>query len=257
MEYGKTVLVTLLIALVIKAFVVEAFRIPSGSMENTLLVGDFLLVNKLAYGIRTPHRGDVVVFEFPGIRRDEDAGEQSNYIKRCIGLPGDTITIRQSRVFIDGRELLFSRTVKNSSGYSAFSRGVSVVPAGSGFTENEYGPVVVPKRGDVVHLDETSFEQWRAFIVREGHSARIDSRGTVFVNGQPVQTYAVEQDYYFVLGDNRNNSLDSRFWGFVPEDNLVGEALMVYWSWNPDISLLEFNEKLKSVRWERFGMLVR
>jgi signal peptidase I len=114
-EYGKTIFITLLVALVLKLFVVEAYRIPSTSMENTLQVGDFLLVNKLAYGLHTPrripftstslssftlplfrgvHRGDVVVFEFPGGRDEVKPSESVNYIKRCIGLPGDTVEIR-------------------------------------------------------------------------------------------------------------------------------------------------------------------
>ncbi|HEX9614865.1 MAG TPA: signal peptidase I [Bacteroidota bacterium] len=276
-EYGKTVLVTLVVALIIKSFVVEAFRIPSGSMENTLLVGDFLLVNKLAYGIRMPRhvpmtnlaipaliipvftgveRGDIVVFEFPGERGAD--GVQSNYIKRCIGLPGDTAMIRQARVFINGRELLFSRTVKfDLRRNAASSRSVTVIPGGRGFTEDDYGPVVIPKRGDVISLDDNTFEQWRDFISREGHTTEMNLSGTILIDGRSSTTYAVERDYYFMLGDNRNNSMDSRFWGFVPEENLVGEALMVYWSWDPDISLMNFLDKLGSIRWGRFGMLVR
>ncbi len=281
LDYAKTVLATLLVAIIIKVFVVEAFRIPSGSMENTLRIGDFLLVNKLAYGIRTPRtiplttislpvsaysfssfvrRGDVVVFEFPGNQRDaEGAMNDVNYIKRCIGLPGDTVEIRQSRVFVNGRELLVSRNIKTneSSTYAPWQRGIRLIPPGRGYTENEYGPVVVPRRGDVITLNRASFDEWEEFIMREGRRPQMTPDGTVTVDGVAASSYTVERDYYFMLGDNRNNSLDSRFWGFVPRDNLVGEALMVYWSWDSDLSLLSLWDKLGSIRWERIGTLVR
>ncbi|MEX1139636.1 MAG: signal peptidase I [Bacteroidota bacterium] len=281
LEYAKTVLATLLVAIVIKVFVVEAFRIPSGSMENTLQVGDFLLVSKLAYGVRTPptipltsislpvmsmtffadvRRGDVVVFEFPGNPRDaEGAMNDVNYIKRCIGLPGDTVEIRRSRVFVNGRELLFSRNVKanGSDGYAAWQRGIRLTPSGRGYTEDEYGPVVVPKQGDIIPLNRDTFDDWQEFIQREGRRPRMASDGAVTIDGIAVSSYSVERDYYFMLGDNRHNSLDSRFWGFVPRENLVGEALIVYWSWDSDLSFLSLWDKLGSIRWERIGTLVR
>ena len=281
LEYTKTVFATLLVALVIKIFVVEAFRIPSGSMENTLQVGDFLLVSKLAYGIRTPRtipltsvtlpvvslpfsadvrRGDVVVFEFPGNPRDvEGALNDVNYIKRCIGLPGDTVEIRRSRVFVNGREMLFSRNVKasGSDGYAPWQRGIRLTPSGQGYTEDDYGPVVVPKRGDIIPLNRQTFDDWREFILREGRLPQMAAGGTVTIDGMEAASYVVERDYYFMLGDNRNNSLDSRFWGFVPRENLVGEALIVYWSWDSDLSFLSLWDKLGSIRWERIGTLVR
>jgi len=280
-EYGKTVLATLLVAIMIKVFVVEAFRIPSGSMENTLQVGDFLLVNKLAYGIRTPRtiplttislpafsfslstgvrRGDVVVFEFPGDQQGvERAMNDVNYIKRCVGLPGDTVQILRSRVFVNGREMLFSRNVKinESDGYALWQRGIRLTPPGRGYTEDEYGPVVVPRRGDIIPLNRTTFDEWGEFIEREGHTPRLTADGTVSIAGVVAASYTVKRDYYFMLGDNRNNSLDSRFWGFVPRENLVGEALMVYWSWDSDLSFLNLMEKVGSIRWERIGTLVR
>lgn len=279
-DYGKTVLATLLVAIIIKVFVVEAFRIPSGSMENTLQVGDFLLVNKLAYGIRTPRtiplttiplpvstwsfsqvrRGDVVVFEFPGIQRQAEAAVNDvNYIKRCIGLPGDTVEILRSRVFVNGREMLFSRNVRisESDGYEAWQRGIRLTPPGRGYTENEYGPVIVPKEGDVIALTSSNFAEWEEFIEREGHRVRLNADGSVSLDEAVAESYTVERDYYFMLGDNRNNSLDSRFWGFVPRENLVGEALVVYWSWDSDLSLLNMWGKIETVRWERIGTLVR
>lgn len=268
-EYAKTIAVTLLVALSVKAFVLEAFRIPSGSMENTLQVGDFLLVNKLAYGVRTPgripltgiglpslilpwrdvRRGDVVVFEFPN-SVVEVPGEEVNFIKRCVGLPGDTVEMKRGRVFINGRELLFSRTIKLDDG------GTVRPAAGGAFTEDDFGPVVVPRKGEVVPLSADQADAWRSFLEREGHVLEVRD-GETFLDGQRADSYVIERDYYFMLGDNRRNSLDSRFWGFVPEDHLIGEALMVYWSWDTDILFTQLFRKLESIRWERIGMLVR
>lgn len=269
-EYAKTIIVTLLVALSVKAFVLEAFRIPSGSMENTLQVGDFLLVNKLAYGFRTPgripltniglpsvtvpwrdvRRGDVVVFEFPNSGM-EVPGEEVNFIKRCIGLPGDTVELKRGRVFINGRELLFSRTIKLDDG-----RGMVRPATGGTFTEDDFGPVVVPRKGEIVSLSAGLAEAWRPFLEREGHVLEVRD-GDTFLDGRKVDSYIIERDYYFMLGDNRRNSLDSRFWGFVSEDHLIGEALMVYWSWDPEITFTRFISKVESIRWDRIGMFVR
>lgn len=280
LDYAKTILLTLLVALMLKTFVVEAFRIPSGSMENTLLVGDFLLVNKIAYGLRTPRyvpltnvaipsialpalkdvqRGDVIVFEFPGERGRRDNPESVNYIKRCIGLPGDTVEILAGRVFVNGRELTIPSHAKAPNGFRSphWQRSYRLFPPGAGFTEDRYGPLVVPRKGDVIRLDASSFERWRSFITREGYRTRLSNDGTIFLNDEEVTHYTVQHNYYFVLGDNRDNSLDSRYWGFVPEHNLIGEALLVYWSWDPDIVLSDFFDKAGSIRWGRIGALIR
>ncbi len=277
-DYVKTVLVTLAVAMVLKMFVVEAYRIPSGSMENTLLVGDFLLVNKLAYGARTPRtipftnvklsgftlplvggveRGDVVVFEFPQSPEAESA-DQVNYIKRCIGLPGDTVLIREGSVFVNGKEMSLPPNAKKMrAGSSAWEMGIRSVPGGRGFTEDDYGPIVVPRKGDRLRLKGEAMEEWKALILQEGHRLYRGADDIVYVDGEQAEEYYVERDYYFVLGDNRHNSLDSRFWGFVPDDNLVGEALMIYWSWDPDITVMSARDKIASIRWNRIGSFIR
>ncbi len=277
--YVRTVLLTLLIALLLKAFVVEAFRIPSSSMENTLVVGDFLLVNKLAYGIRTPRHipltdvaiptffmpafqnvqhGDVVVFEYPGFFDDADSPEYVNYIKRCVGLPGDVVEVSGSRVLVNGVEMVFPPQAR-TSGSSLHSRHhrSRLFPRGAGFTEDAYGPLVVPRRGDVLTLTASTVRPWQGLIRREGHSVEVAADGRVLIDGQPAQRYTIKQNYYFVMGDNRYNSLDSRYWGFVPEENLIGEALMVYWSWDPDVAVSNVWQKLNSIRWDRIGALIR
>ncbi len=266
-------------ALLLKVFVVEAYRIPTGSMENTLLVGDFLLVNKFIYGskspqylpftdvslpyfqlppLRLPRRGDVIVFEWPGDRDRVKPTEPTNYIKRCIGLPGDTIQVIDRVVYVNGTTVPFPPGVKFES-YSPLPKGYpnpQIFPEGSDFNEDYYGPIVVPKKGDVVHLTEGNFLRWRIFIEREGHTC--DLRGSsVFVDGRPVTEYTVKRNYYFMMGDNRENSLDSRFWGFVPFQNIVGEAMIVYWSWNPEIPIYNIFSKLGSVQFSRIGMLIK
>jgi signal peptidase I len=277
--YTKTVLLTLFVALVLKSFVVEAFRIPSSSMENTLQVGDFLLVNKLAYGIRSPRyvpltnlavptffipafksvrRGDVLVFEFPGAFEEAEHQEHVNYIKRCVGLPGDVVEIRGARVLVNGQEMLFPRSAKAygraSSSWHSRSR---LFPRGAGFSEDEYGPLVVPKRGDVIELNATTLRLWRGLIQREGHTVGRDPNGAILIDGKAATSYTVERNHYFVMGDNRYNSLDSRYWGFVPEQNLIGEALFVYWSWDPDVSVKNVVEKIRTIRWSRIGTMIR
>jgi signal peptidase I len=278
-EYGKTILITLLAAMVLKLFVVDAYRIPSTSMENTLQVGDFLLVNKLAYSLHTPrrlpftatslssftlplfrsvHRGDVIVFEFPGSRDEVKPSESENYIKRCIGLPGDTIEIRLGKVFVNGIEINFPLHGRNTTHPTdnAFRQNAEMFPKGSAFSDVNYGPVVVPKRNDILKINPATFSRWQIFIQREGHSVQFNV-DTIFIDGTATSFYRVQQNYYFVLGDNRDNSMDSRYWGFVPEDHLIGEALFIYWSWDPEVPVYNISEKYSTIRWNRIGILIR
>jgi signal peptidase I len=279
LAYGKTILITLLAALVLKLFVVEAYRIPSTSMENTLQIGDFLLVNKLAYGLHTPrrlpltstslssftlplfrnvHRGDVIVFEFPGNRNEVIPSEPVNYIKRCIGIPGDTIEIRSGKVFVNSLETSFPlhgrRT--NHANDNTLQRNIEMFPDNSTFSDVNYGPVVVPKRGDAIKIDPSSLSLWHIFIEREGHTIQFNA-DTVLIDRAPESIYHVQKDYYFVLGDNRDNSMDSRYWGFVPADHLVGEALFIYWSWDSEVPVYSISEKYSTIRWDRIGTLIR
>lgn len=279
-EYVKVIVVTLLIALFLKTFVVEAYRIPSASMENTLLVGDFLLVNKLAYGLRTPryvpltnvamptltmpvfgsiHREDVVVFEYPGTIDELTSSKAVNFVKRCVGLPGDTVRIVHGRVIVNGVAMGLPQSAKPMDGlrFLAGTRRQTLFPPGSAYSEYDYGPIVVPKRGDKIHLDSDSFSRWKVFIEREGHRIRLDDDHRIVVDGREVDTYIVERNYYFMLGDNRDDSLDSRYWGFVPDDNVIGEAILVYWSWDPTIAVGTMTAKLGSIRWNRIATIIK
>jgi signal peptidase I len=279
-SFLRTLLFTILVAFFLKLFVVEAFRIPSGSMENTLLVGDFLLVNKLAYGIRTPRyvpftnlalpsfmlplfrsvrRGDVVVFEFPGKHNGELPLGPEYYIKRCIGLPGDTITIRSGYVMVNGREVLLPTHAKSSviTGTVQLEMVDGVQPSHPSVDGNNIGPTIVPKKGDVIPLTPLSIASWKKFIEREHHTVELSSRGSIAIDGEETSQYVVGQDYFFMLGDNRGNSLDSRYWGFVPDDHILGEALVLYWSWDPEQPGVGAHSQPASVRWNRIGTLIR
>jgi signal peptidase I len=278
LDYLKTVLITLVAALFLKSFVVEAFRIPSSSMEETLLVGDFLLVNKLAYTVRTPrflpftnavlptlsapifkhvNRGDVIVFEFPGFPDQTEREEPVNYIKRCVGLPGDMVEIQNGRVYVNDIAMGLPKYGRKSEQNGTSHHRSRLFPWGAGFSEYNYGPLRIPQKGDRLELSAATLGLWRSLIAQEGHTQGLNEGGETTIDGKPAGEYVVERNYYFVLGDNRDNSLDSRYWGFVPENNLIGEALFVYWSWDPDVPISNMADKLKSMRWNRLGTMIR
>ena len=212
-EYAEAIIVAMLLAFAIRVFVVQAFKIPSGSMIPTLQIGDHILVSKLSYGLQwptdckvlwsfppvncytsetvvtfgKPQRGDIIVFRFP-----ED--EEKDFIKRIVGLPGDTVQLRNKVVLVNGQPL----------DDKAFTQRIDPgVIAGTINPRDNFGPVTVP----------------------EGS--------------------------YFVMGDNRDQSLDSRFWGYVREEKIRGKAFRIYWSWNGQGNWTEW------VRWERFGKAIQ
>ncbi|MGH7262367.1 MAG: signal peptidase I [Candidatus Rokuibacteriota bacterium] len=191
-EYVEAIVIAVLLALVIRTFVIQAFTIPSGSMMDTLLVGDYILVNKFIYGaeipftnrqlpgIRQPQRGDIIVFRYP-------QDESRDFIKRVIGVQGDTVQVRDNRVHINGRPL-----------------------------EEPY--------------------------VRPGSFPATPSNHCSYVYAcDPI---VVPDGSYFVMGDNRDNSQDSRYWGFVKRPKIRGKAFIIYWSWNGESHWL---------RWRRLG----
>ena len=303
----------ILIILTVRILLVEPFRIPTPSMEKTLLVGDFLFVSKLHYGARTPNtigipftrfylkgiefpqtrlpgfadveRGDVAVFNYPP--ETGPVERRTPYIKRIVGVPGDTLRLVDKVLYVNGTRYPLSDTqeqhwrvtptdgaaipparveeleaelvgaipatpqlVVNATPQAAeamrawpyvaavepFSipEGTStgaMFPSGSDFNRDNYGPVGIPRAGETVRL---TAENWRALkdvITRfEGHTAEVTPDGTFRIDGSPATTYTFAQDYYFAMGDNRDNSQDSRFWGFVPHDHLVGKAVLVFFS---------------------------
>lgn len=190
----QSLLGTVVIAIFVITFVVQAFQIPSPSMENTLLVGDYLLVNKLLYGgggsadffmpYRRIRRGDIVVFHYPVI-------PAQHFVKRVIGVPGDRVRLVNKQVFVNGVPL--------KEPYAHFSR-----PANDVF------------RDDFPQLDVAPGEtpEWWLMLRK------------LVEDGQLI----VPEAYYFVMGDNRDDSYDSRYWGFVPRENIIGRPLLIYWS---------------------------
>lgn len=209
-EYGEALILAVILALIIRTFIIQAYKIPSGSMEPTLLIGDHILVNKMIYGLRMPdsffgldplpgiipygrylfriepvHRGDVIVFVFP-------PDPTKDFIKRVIGLPGDKIEIRGETVYLNGHKM------PDPHAYFELGKNRLMIAP-----RDKYGPVVVPKHE------------------------------------------------IFVMGDNRDRSYDSRYWGFVPINNVEGRAMFIYWSWNADSSTW-----LGMVRWSRFFKVI-
>ena len=193
-ENIEAIIIAIILALFIRTFVVQAFKIPSGSMKPTLQIGDHILVNKFIYGVKLPYvrktiipvsepeRGDIIVFKYPE-EPDKD------FIKRVIAIPGDTVKIQDKRVFVNGQPVAHDYGMHTDS---------NVIPGRVNHRDN-YGPKTVP------------------------------------------------EDAYFVMGDNRDNSYDSRFWGFVKESAIKGEAFIIYWSWDSE----DFG-----VRWGRIGTIL-
>ncbi len=279
-EFTKNLLFALIAALLIKSFLIETSRVPTGSMETTIKVGDFLFVNKFIYGsssprnipftdvtlpfftlpaIKDPEKGEIVVFEYPGDRDDLHSNAITNYVKRCVGAPGDTIQIINKVVFIDGAESPIPTHIQYSNPYPSpvGVPGYGIFPKGSGWNKDNYGPYVIPKKGDIVDLNIGNVEWWRTIIDREFGKRVVTKRGgKIFIEGKEVTSYEIEKDYYFMMGDNRDDSADSRFWGLVPRNLIVGEALMIYWSWNPAYSFAEFFKLVGSTRVSRIAKIV-
>jgi signal peptidase I len=261
-EWFEALIIAALVATVLRMFVIESYRIPTGSMEKTLLAGDFLFVNKFVYGAKVPftdirfpkvhdvRRGDIIVFKFP---RDRSL----NYIKRCIALPGDTLEIRNQQLYVNGTPVQLPPNAQFIG--TRMLPGVpefQIFPSMSDFNKDNYGPLHIPRKGDVITLTSKTLPLYRDLIADEGHTVSL-SGDQVFIDGDAVDQYTVGRNYYFAMGDNRDNSLDSRYWGFLPETDVVGEAMMVYWSWDPDLPmLLDPVDKIASIRWQRMGLVV-
>ena len=208
---AKSLAGIIITAMIIKSTIVEAYQIPTGSMENTILVGDFILGNKFIFGIRIPgtdwklpafkdpRPGDIIIFKYP---RDPS----QNYIKRAIAVGGQTVQIKDKKVYVDGKIMDFPKHGKFTDPNirdKTLIEGL-IYPKGAGNRDN-YGPITVP------------------------------------------------EDQIFVMGDNRDESFDSRYWGLVPMKNVLGEGMIIYWSWDKTIPLYNFIER---VRWSRIGTIL-
>lgn len=324
-EWMDAFLFAAIAALIIRTFLFEAYRIPTPSMEDTLLTGDFLVVSKVSYGPRTPmvlgipftnvylpgavlpwtrlpgfseiRRNDIVVFNYPIDLAP--IAVKTNYIKRAVGMPGDTLSMDDKQLMVNGdpardfphiqqlyvvgvREnvRLSPSKVRAAGGALAGALGpnryrvnatreeaeaIAAWPEVTGVQPwvlpdslNEYGqrpfsfssgflnhhhmpPVVVPFEGQRVKLGRDNWHIYQNILTRyEGN--RVEREGDQFIiNGERTNTYTIRQDYYFMMGDNRDDSEDSRYWGFVPRDHVVGKAGMIYFSWDSERWMPRFN----------------
>lgn len=347
-EWADAIIFATVAATLIRGFLIEAYMIPTGSMERSLLVGDFLFVSKLNYGPRVPmtpiafpfahhtmpitggkaysesvkvpykrlpgfqkiKRNDVVVFNYP---MEADApynrpiDKRENYIKRCVGLPGDVVSMERTRLFVNGEpayvdedfqtnylvrtepnglnlQRLLDMRIELDPWYTNPIRGVY----GMHMTEEEasevrnwtniqefkeviyepgdadpnfvafpfykngpvwnydnFGPIEIPSAGWTVELDSLTAPLYeRAITVYEGNTFETKEDG-YYINGNKASSYTFQMNYYWMMGDNRHNSLDSRGWGFVPEDHIVGKALFTWMSWDENGSFLS------KIRWNR------
>lgn len=279
-DFWKNLFFAAIAALLIKTFLIETSRVPTGSMETTIKIGDFLFVDKFTYGsssprtipftnvvlpyfqlpaISEPERGDIVVFEYPGDRDELQPEIINNYVKRCIGIPGDTISIREKVVFVNGKEAKRPPNIQYINNYvtPAGVANPGIFPKDAQFNEDNYGPIVLPKKGDVINLTVENVEAWRTIIDREFGKRVVTVEGSqILIDGKVATSYTLKKDYYFMMGDNRDDSADSRFWGFVPRDKVVGQAFMIYWSWDPEIPFSDFFKLLSTVRINRIAKIV-
>ena len=333
-EWIEALVFAVIVMVIVRTLFFDLFRIPTPSMEKSLLVGDYLFVSKLHYGTRTPmtigipftdiylpgfeipstrlpgfsevKRGDAIVFNWPADNVSA-IDRRTHYIKRVVGLPGETLQIRDKGVYIDGNfnamlpsmqqfwyiykkgpQFTLSPTALKDLGVGEIvqSANPSVVrivatnpavekirswpgvdrvepviaptnevydnamyPPRHGFTPDNFGPITIPKKGETVTLNEENWPFIALVITRyEGHEAERNVDGTFTIDASPASTYTFAQDYFFAMGDNRDNSEDSRFWGFVPMDHVVGRAILIYFSWNKDSNLPRFSRLLSNIQ---------
>jgi signal peptidase I len=353
-EWYNAIVFAVVVATLIRWGTVQAFVIPTPSMENTLLVGDFLFVSKLHYGPQTPRtplqiplthqkvfgiptylpwiqlptyrfpgfseikRGDVIVFNVPPASMN--GGEvhppdlKNNYVKRCVAIAGDVLQVINKEVVVNGEVLpmpphmkfsylITSRdeihprnfgalgldaddyyymgrdggnnavyrlyltspqaeSVKNLSfirsfeedrnDYSSPNEPIFPLKYSKSWSGDNYGPIWIPKKGETISINDSTLS-WYGEAIRdyEGNSNVEIGNGQLSINGKNVSTYTFAQNYYFMMGDNRHNSLDSRYWGFVPEDHIVGKPLFIWFSMDDRANLLSM------IRWKRIGALIR
>lgn len=355
-EWLDAVAFAVIAATLIRWLIMEAYTIPTPSMENSMLVGDFLFVSKFHYGTRTPKtplqlplthqkiwftdlpsyvdwvqlpqyrlpgfssvkNNDVVVFNVPPKELNEGIDYpvdlKTNYIKRCIAIPGDVLTIKERQVSINGKpaenpsNMQFSylvyakdeinprnfekleldpddynflgRLEDNSAVYQAFltkekAAELKTVPYITTVAEDhrthegpawnifpksknkmwngdDYGPLTIPAEGMTIVVNDSTLALYGETITLYDHNKdAVVKEGKLLIDGQEVKDYTFKQNYYFMMGDNRHNSLDSRYWGFVPEDHIVGKGFFIW------LSINKYGGFLDRIRWSRFFNLIR
>ncbi len=342
-SWFDAILFAVIAATILRTFLIEAYTIPTSSMEKSLLIGDFLFVSKVSYGPRVPmtplafplvhhtmpvlggksysedvklpyyrmkgfgqvKRNDCVVFNWPAETQGRPIDKKENYIKRCVGLPGDEIEVIDGQLMVNGNPQEEPEGMKKQYHYNVKTKGTGFNPkilyekyditeGGYGRNQNEYqltltdksrdalktfpnvqsinqrvkksgkfeeyiyphsknfawnednyGPLTIPKAGVTINLTTENLPLYKDVIQRyEGNEVKIVG-GEIRINNVVVTSYTFQMNYYWLMGDNRHNSADSRFWGFVPEDHVVGKALFIWMSWDKNA------KGLKKVRWNR------
>lgn len=250
----KILLLAFLFIILIKSFFLSAYEVPTSSMKNALYDGDFILVSTASYNIATPNRlpftsvrlpvinliplsdperNDIVVLEMPAVLFNEGSEEVTNYVKRVIGLPGETVSLTKGNVHVNDNLLKEAGSVRQPNQLSAdhLITDTDIFPSKENQNRNNYGPYYIPKKGDTIEVSPNNISDWHYLINRDLNKKSVSVEGTVItIEGKPVNQYVYKNNFYFLLGDNRENSIDSRYWGLIPESVILGKAIMVYFS---------------------------
>ncbi|MEO8513232.1 MAG: signal peptidase I [Ignavibacteria bacterium] len=247
----------------------EFFGTPSGSMMNTIIPGDKFLTNDFAYGIRNPFtgkyfllfhhpkQGDIVNFVYHGMPDEAPPKEKTNYMKRILGLPGDSLIIKRGFAYINGKvfEPPITSILTGKIKYEPDYADRMIFPKGFKWNPDYYGPLNIPKEGASVTFDTTNIVLWKRIIEDEGNKLEI-KKSRIFINDIEKYSYTFKNNYYFMIGDYWYNSLDSRYWGFVKEDDIVSKITMIVFSWDKEIPISDLNRRINSIRWERIGKMI-
>jgi signal peptidase I len=347
-SWFNAILFAVVAATILRTFLIEAYTIPTSSMEKSLLIGDFLFVSKVSYGPRVPmtpiafplvhhtlpftkktpaylkwiklnyyrmkglgdvERNDCVVFNYPAddaLHPERPIDKKENYIKRCVGIPGDVIEIKNTDLYVNGEPQAITEKMRNQFRYfvktdgTLFSertlnkyniyegqilsrngdyelmlndeslaaikrftyvkkvekividKGIKVNSPELIFPEDNFnwnldnfGPIKIPQAGSQVDIGADNIELYRRIIETYENNKLEIIDGEIYINDKLASTYTFKMDYYWMMGDNRHNSLDSRYWGFVPEDHVVGKALFIWMSWDKN------KKGINKIRWSR------
>ena len=284
-SWFKTVFSAVFFIMIVNGLLFGSFVVPTGSMEDTVATGDFVFVNRLIYapstpqmvpfinkplpyyrlpGYSTPKQGDVIVFVYPGDRDQSEPTDFTYYLKRCVAVAGDTLQIVNTKIIVNGKEFpmpphgKFDKSMDPPAEFHnewMKAQQDHTFPIGKGYTRDDWGPMRIPKKGDKIALTMTNLVEWKVFIRREGHTVA-EEGDAILIDGKKTNSYTVEKDYVFGMGDNRNNSEDSRYWGFVPMEDIIGTPMIVYWSWDTGRPITDFFKKVASIRWSRIGTII-